>query len=132
MLLEHAQQLGLEVHGDFRDFKAPFSWPNSSLSSKPSGRAAQLTAMKGLSLRSLCWWMYRAKSSFPVPLSPWMRTLALLAAMRRARCVRSSMAGLPAMMARAAPAPHAVAGAARFASSSMVLASRSSGMGFTQ
>ena len=38
--------------------------------------AAQLTAMKGLSLRGLLWWMARATSSLPVPLSPWMRTVA--------------------------------------------------------
>src|SRR6267154_2316010 len=31
--------------------KAPFSWPNSSLSSKVSGMAAQLMATKGLSGR---------------------------------------------------------------------------------
>ena len=33
--------------------KAPRSWPNSSLSIMPSGRAAQFTATKGPSLRGL-------------------------------------------------------------------------------
>ena len=32
---------------------APFSWPNSSLSSKPDGIAAQFTLMKGRSRRAL-------------------------------------------------------------------------------
>ena len=35
--------------------KAPRSWPKSSLSSRVSGMAAQLTAMNGLAARSLCW-----------------------------------------------------------------------------
>jgi hypothetical protein len=33
--------------------KAPFSWPNSSLSMTDSGSAAQLTLMKGLPARRL-------------------------------------------------------------------------------
>jgi hypothetical protein len=34
--------------------KAPRSWPNSSLSSKFSGMAAQLIAMNGALARGLC------------------------------------------------------------------------------
>ena len=50
--------------------KAPFSWPNSSLSSRLSGIAAQLTATKGAAPAASSWWMARATSSLPVPLSP--------------------------------------------------------------
>src|SRR5262249_13824838 len=45
------------------------STPNSSLSTKPAGSAAQLTLMSGLSLRLLLEWMARAISSLPVPQS---------------------------------------------------------------
>ena len=55
--------------------KAPFSWPNSSLSSRVSGSAAQLTAMNGLPRRGERSWMALATSSLPVPLSPWMSTV---------------------------------------------------------
>ncbi len=41
--------------------------------------AAQLTATKGPSERRLARCMARARSSFPVPLAPWMRTLASFA-----------------------------------------------------
>ena len=40
--------------------KAPFSWPNSSLSTSPAGRAAQLILMSGLSFRRLLEWIARA------------------------------------------------------------------------
>jgi len=56
--------------------KAPFSWPNSSLSTNPAGKAAQLTLMSGLSLRLLVEWMARAISSLPVPVSPVTSTEA--------------------------------------------------------
>ena len=68
-LLQDAQQLGLDLGGDFADFvqqdgaavgqlepafalgdapvNAPFSWPKNSLSIRFSGMAAQLTLMKG-------------------------------------------------------------------------------------
>ena len=35
--------------------KAPFSWPNSSLSSRVSGMAAQLRARKGALAAGPCW-----------------------------------------------------------------------------
>ena len=44
------------------------------------GCAAQLMATKGLRLRGLRSWMVRATSSLPVPLSPVMRTEAVLGA----------------------------------------------------
>ena len=55
---------------------APFSWPNSSDSISVSGMAATLTATNGCALRSLRWWMARATSSLPVPLSPVISTVA--------------------------------------------------------
>jgi hypothetical protein len=60
----------------------PFSCPNSSLSSRLSGSAAQLMAMKGRVLRRLLAWMARAISSLPVPDSPEMNTLASVGATR--------------------------------------------------
>ena len=47
--------------------KAPRTWPNSSLSSSPSGSAPQSTATKGPLRRALASWMARAASSLPVP-----------------------------------------------------------------
>src|SRR5260370_767229 len=59
---------------------APFSWPNSSLSSRFSGIAAQFTATTGPldlgPLRS----MARATPSFPVPDSPLISAVAALPA----------------------------------------------------
>src|SRR5580698_9931171 len=59
---------------------APFSWPNSSLSRRPVGMAAQLTLMKGPSLRRLRRWRACANSSLPVPVSPRSKTVAPLGA----------------------------------------------------
>ena len=60
--------------------KAPRSLPKSSDSIRFSGRAAQFKRMKGLLARALSATMARAASSFPVPLSPRISTLMLLAA----------------------------------------------------
>ncbi len=49
---------------------APRSCPNSSLSSSSRGTAAQLTLTNGASCRSEKWWIARATSSLPVPVSP--------------------------------------------------------------
>ena len=54
---------------------APFSWPNSSDSTSVSGMAATLTATNGWPARSLRWWIARATSSLPVPLSPVISTV---------------------------------------------------------
>ena len=51
---------------------APFSWPNSSLSSSVSVSAPQLTLMNGPAARFERAWIARATSSLPVPDSPWM------------------------------------------------------------
>ncbi|HBL25899.1 MAG TPA: hypothetical protein DD490_03590 [Acidobacteria bacterium] len=56
--------------------KAPRAWPNSSDSRSASGRAPQLIGTNGLSRRRLFRWMARAISSLPVPLSPWISTVA--------------------------------------------------------
>ena len=55
--------------------KAPFSWPNNSLSSRSSGMAAQLSLIKGLSCRLLWSWILAATNSLPVPLSPKISTV---------------------------------------------------------
>ena len=60
--------------------KAPFTWPKSSLSRSASGIAPQLTARNGFVARSLFRWMVRATSSFPVPLSPVIKTVPETAA----------------------------------------------------
>ena len=54
---------------------APFSWPNSSDSSRVSGSAAQLTAMKGCPRRGDRSCNALATNSLPVPLSPWISTV---------------------------------------------------------
>ena len=72
---------------------APFSWPNSSLSSRVSVSAPQLTLMNGPIARLLSRWIARATSSLPVPLSPAMNTVVSLAAtfstVRRTASIRS-------------------------------------------
>ncbi len=45
--------------------------------------AAQLMATNGRSARGLLRWMAWATSSFPVPLSPWIRTVESVGATRR-------------------------------------------------
>jgi len=72
--------------------KAPFSWPNSSLSSRPSGMPAQLMATNGLSARRLWEWMLRATSSLPVPLSPRISTVESVGAILRTRPSTERMA----------------------------------------
>ncbi len=59
---------------------APFSWPNSSLSSSSAGIAPQLTATKGRLRRGLASWIARATTSLPVPDSPRTSTLDSCAA----------------------------------------------------
>ncbi len=73
--------------------KAPFSWPNSSLSSRSSGMAAQLIEMKGVSARLDWAWRYLAITSLPVPLSPVISTLASDGAIWSASLTTRAMAG---------------------------------------
>ena len=63
--------------------KAPFTWPNSSLSRRFSGRAPQLMETNGASRRGERAWMALATSSLPVPLSPVMSTVELVGATER-------------------------------------------------
>ena len=62
--------------------KAPFSWPNSSLSNRFSVRPVQSTATKGLSRRPLASCTAWATSSLPVPVSPSNSTVAWAGATR--------------------------------------------------
>ena len=71
----------------------PFSCPNSSLSSRVSGRAAQLTGMNARSRRGEFSWMVRAASSLPTPLSPSSSTVALDGATRPIRSKTLRMDG---------------------------------------
>src|SRR5215470_11080319 len=74
--------------------KEPRSWPKSSDSTSVSASAQQFTATKGPLARGLASWMKRAISSLPVPVSPWMSTVASVPATRRARASAVSMCGL--------------------------------------
>ena len=74
--------------------KAPFSWPKSSLSTRPGGKAAQLILISGLSLRLLAEWMARAISSLPVPVSPVISTEASVGATLRTLSSTPWRAGL--------------------------------------
>src|SRR6185369_14144627 len=60
--------------------KAPFSYPNSSLSSSVPGMAGQFTFTNGPVFHGDSPWTMRAMMSLPVPLSPWIRTGTLAAA----------------------------------------------------
>ena len=73
--------------------KAPFSWPNSSLSTRLSAKAPQLTATNGPPLRPLRAWIWRATSSLPVPVSPMTSALASLGARRSMRSSSSRERG---------------------------------------
>ena len=61
---------------------APFSWPNSSASSRLGASAEQSNATNGPSARGPTRWIVRASSSLPVPLSPTISTVASDAATR--------------------------------------------------
>ena len=56
--------------------KAPFTWPNISLSNTDSGRPPAFTAMKDFSARPDQSWISFASRLLPVPGSPVMSTLA--------------------------------------------------------
>src|SRR5205823_5083760 len=98
LLLQHAQQLGLQFSRDVADLveeqrplvgqleaadlladgpgeRPPFSCPNSSLSRRPVGMAAQLSLTNVRPLRGLRSCRARAISSLPVPVSPRMSTV---------------------------------------------------------
>ena len=72
---------------------APFSWPKSSLSRMFCESAAQCTATNGPFDRGPSWWIALATSSLPVPLSPWISTVAREPATWRMVSKTSCMAG---------------------------------------
>ena len=74
--------------------KAPFSWPNSSLSMSVGGRAAQLTLTRGPCRRGLRSWIAWARSSLPVPVSPRSSTALVVGATWATFARTSRMAGL--------------------------------------
>ena len=98
-LLQHAQELRLQLRAAARrprrgtacrrsrhleapgavaacaPVKAPFTWPNSSLSSRPLGKRRAVERDEGLLRpRGSSAWMARASRSLPVPVSPRMST----------------------------------------------------------
>lgn len=62
--------------------KAPFLWPNISLSKRLCEIPPRLTFTNGCFTRWLLMWMASAINSLPVPLSPVISTEALVRAMR--------------------------------------------------
>ena len=62
--------------------KAPRAWPNSSLSIRSRGIAPQSTTTNGRGPRGPSSWIASATSSLPVPVSPWINTVAVDSATR--------------------------------------------------
>ncbi len=83
----------LPIRRAIAPLNAPFSWPNSSLSSSASGIAAQLSATNGPASRRERRWMWRAITSLPVPDSPEISTDASARATCSARRTSSAIAG---------------------------------------
>ena len=78
---------------------APLTWPKSSLSKRVSVRAPASTHTIGLSARSDNLWISPASTSFPVPFSPVMRTVASVGAIFSAVFLMTDIAG---------PLPHKI------------------------
>ena len=85
-------------------FPAPvnalLSWPNSSLSNRDSVIAPQLIVTKLCSARRLFWWIKRAVSSLPAPVSPKMRAVESTLATRSAFDRTLSMASSSTIICR--------------------------------
>ena len=75
---------------------APRTCPNSSLSSRVSGRAPQSMTTNGPARRGLPSWMARAASSLPVPVSPSSNTVTSELAESSSTAMTSRMARLSA------------------------------------
>ncbi len=73
--------------------KAPLSCPNSSEATRPSGSAAQLTFTMARLARGDPAWIARARSSFPVPVSPVISTVESVAVTRATRSSTSRSFG---------------------------------------
>ena len=82
----------------FAPVKAPLTYPKSSLSSRVSGNAPQLTETKASAARGEQVCTARATSSLPVPLSQKIRTVLLVVATVRMVCFNFSRAGLTPTM----------------------------------
>ena len=132
LLLEHLQELGLDLEVDVADLvekhrpavrdleqarlggvapvKAPFSWPKSSVSRNSRESPAQFRSTNASSARGPFSWSQRARTPLPAPVSPWIRTglseAATLPPRRRAPGSPRSCRGTD----RAAPAPARAAG----------------------
>ena len=74
--------------------KAPFSCPNSSLSMRADGSAAQSTRVKEFPARALASWMASASSPLPHPVSPSISTVASVRATFSARAKIRRIASL--------------------------------------
>ena len=68
------------IRVSFASVKAPFSWPNISDSNKVDVTAPKSTEIKGSSDRFDRLWIAWATTSFPVPFSPRINTLASVVA----------------------------------------------------
>jgi hypothetical protein len=90
--------------------KAPRLCPNSSASSRVSGSAPQSTITNGPWARGEASWIARATSSLPVPVSPWIRTVASLAATRASRANSSRIAVLAPSSGPKRDSPHSGTG----------------------
>ena len=82
---------------------APATWPNSSLSRSDSDRLPQATSTKRPLRRPLMAWISRARSDFPVPLSPVRRIVTPVSATRRAMSSTRRIAGSPPRIATRSP-----------------------------
>ena len=120
LLLDRPQQLALQMQGHLPDLveeqgaaarhlevpapvlggarEGPLRAPNSSDSNSSAGIAAQLTATKGRSRRQPEKWIDRASSSFPTPVSPWIRTVVSRSTTERTRSKIPCMPALRAMI----------------------------------
>ena len=83
--------------------KAPLTWPNSSLSAIPSASPPAFIVTSALPRRSLSACSHAATTSFPVPCSPVMSTLASEGATRSIVCRISTMPGASPTKAGVAP-----------------------------
>jgi hypothetical protein len=98
--------------------KAPLSWPNSSEATSPSGSAAQLTFTIARLARGDPAWIARARSSFPVPVSPVIRTVEPVGATVATRSSTSRSPGEAPMIPAAAAVAAISSRRASFSSSS--------------
>jgi hypothetical protein len=118
---EHAQKFRLRAARELADLieeqraaagrveeapvKAPRRLPNSSLSNRSAGSAAQLTATNGPAARELSACRARAVTSLPVPVSPSISTVASAGPYSQIRCLTICIARLSPRSASRHPDP---------------------------